>query len=188
MPDFVFVTSNDLKVLAAQQACDQYGITFDRKDLDISELQSDSGEEIARGKAEQAYAELGVPIAITDDSWIIPGLNGFPGPYMKHVNKWLSVDDYLNLTRHLEDRRIILRSIIVYQDERGQQVFSTDIAGLLMNEPRGKSDIKHFMITSFDGGANSAAETLAPGYSPLKDLRTTWDDLCEWLQASQVAA
>ena len=72
--------------------------------------------------AVEAYNALQSPLVVTDDSWIIPGLNGFPGPYMKQVNDWFTPDDWLHLTSGLADRRVILRQIIVYQDSTGQRL------------------------------------------------------------------
>jgi inosine/xanthosine triphosphate pyrophosphatase family protein len=77
--DFSFVTSNDIKFQAAKFFLDAHGITFDRQLIEFIEIQADEGGVIARNKAEQAYAALQRPIVVTDDSWLVPGLNGFPG-------------------------------------------------------------------------------------------------------------
>lgn len=182
MSDFTFVTTNDMKVRAAKTACDEFGVSFDRATIDFVEIQSSDGEDIACHKAEQAYAELQKPIVITDDSWLIPALNGFPGPYMKQVNDWFSTDDWLRLTRDLTDRRMILRQIVVYQDAGGQKVFNTDLEALLLSEPRDTNYVKHFSIISFDNGKHSAAEVTNRGESSIKDLLHSWHDLCTWLQ------
>ena len=179
---FTFVTSNEIKVLAAKSVCDSFALHFDNQSLDFVEIQADNGEIIAQHKAEQAYALLNQPIVITDDSWLIPGLNGFPGAYMKQVNDWFAPDDWLRLTRDLDDRRMILRQIIVYQDEHGQQLFSSDLEAMLLTEARSNSGIKHFSIISFDGGVHSAAEMVESGQSAIKDLPNSWHDLCLWLK------
>lgn len=178
--DFSFVTSNDIKYHAAKVVLDGYGIAFDRQIIDFIEIQADEGESIARHKAEQAYAALQRPIVVTDDSWLIPGLKGFPGAYMHQVNDWFTADDWLRLTRDLTDRRMILRQIIVYQDASGQQLFSSDIEALLLTESRTASGLNHFSIISFDGGKHSAAEVFEAGESAIKDLPNSWQILSEW--------
>ena len=182
MSDFTFVTSNDIKVQAATVVCNEFGFKFDRHVIDFVEIQSSDGQAIARHKAEQAYAELKQPVVVTDDSWLTPDLNGFPGPYMKQVNDWFSTDDWLRLTRDLEDRRMILRQIIVYQDVDGQHVFECELEALLLRESRSTTDIKHFSIISFDGGKHSAAEMSENGESAIKHLNNSWHDFCEWLK------
>lgn len=185
MSDFTFVTSNNIKVQAATAACNEFGISFDRTVIDFIEIQSSQGAPIARHKAEQAYSQLHKPIVITDDSWIIPALNGFPGPYMKQVNDWFSIEDWLRLTRDLTDRRMILRQIIVYQDSRQQRLFSCDLEAVMLRESRSATGIKHFSIISFDGGQHSAAELSERGESPIKHLPNSWHGLCKWLQKSK---
>lgn len=178
--DFSFVTSNDIKFQAAKFVLDTHGIIFDRQLIDFVEIQADDGESIARHKAEQAFAALQAPVVVTDDSWLIPGLNGFPGAYMHQVNDWFSADDWLRLTRDLVDRRMILRQIIVYQDVAGQQLFSSDIEALILHESRTSSGLKHFSIISFDGGRSSAAEVFEAGESAIKDLPNSWQAFSEW--------
>ena len=182
---FTFITSNDLKVLAAHEVCDAHHITFDRQATDFVEIQSDNGEAIARDKATQAYEKLKSPIVVTDDSWLIPGLRGFPGPYMKQVNDWFTPEDWLRLTRGLTDRRMILRQIIVYQDSDGQRVFTSDIESTLLTTSRSQSGHKHFSIISFDGGIHSAAEAVEAGHSAIQDKPNSWHELCAWLQSAR---
>lgn len=181
MTDLHFVTTNDHKLLSATEVCSQFGLKIIRHNLEFQEIQAETGEEIAADKVAKAYAKLGKPVAVTDDSWIIPGLNGFPGPYMKYMIHWLTVEDFLRLTSQLDDRRIILRQIIAYQDGEQSKVFSVDIEGLLLTEPRGTSPITHFSITSFDGGNHSAAELWGSGSSSISARHTAWHDVAEWL-------
>lgn len=171
-----------MKVAIATETCGRHDVSFARKHVDLIEIQSDSGEVIASHKAEQAYQLIKAPIAITDDSWLIPALGGFPGPYMKYINQWLRPEDILRIMYGLTDRRIILRQIVVYQDKHGQKMFSCDIPGLLLEEARGTASIPLFSVISFDGGKHSAAEQTRDGYTSIQDHKTAWDDVCEWLK------
>lgn len=181
---FAFVTSNDHKAATAKVMCDRYGIGFSRENIDLVEVQADEGEIIARGKVEQAFFTFKKPVVITDDNWLIPGLNGFPGPYMKYINQWFTPDDFLRLTRDLEDRRIIMRQIIAYKDSDNEKIFSVDIEGTLLKEARGSSEIPHFAVISFDGGKTSVAESeTGSGVTAVSEKPNAWHGLCEWLQA-----
>jgi XTP/dITP diphosphohydrolase len=180
MSDFTFVTSNDHKVRTAQTVCRDFGLTLERKNMDLLEIQSDSGEEIARFKVEQAYQAVQAPVAVTDDNWLIPGLNGFPGPYMKYINQWLKPEDFLNLTRSLEDRRIIMRHIIAYKDNFREKLFSVDIEAIILKQIQGSSVIPHFAVISFDGGGESAAEAETTGTSVVANRPNAWHEFCSW--------
>lgn len=183
MTELTFVTGNDLKFKTASHHCAKHGITLTQQDIETVEIQAETGEPIARHKANEAFQKLQKPVLVSDDTWVIPALNGFPGPYMKSVNHWFTPQDWLNLTLPLKDREIILRQIAVYQDEMEQVVFTYDLRATLLKDIRGTHKFPHLTITSFDGGKRSAAEVLAEGYSVIGDMQTVWDEVTSWLEA-----
>jgi len=183
MKRLVFVTGNATKFHAAAVICQQFGVQLAQMSLDIPEIQATDGEIIARDKADKAYAAFQKPLVVSDDSWLIPGLNDFPGPYMKFMNDWLGEDDWLHLTAPLTDRRVVLRQYAVYQDARMQQAFYRDVEGILLSEPLGSHEFKAMTLVSFDGGKTSAAQAISTRQSALVYAKreTTWHDLCTWL-------
>jgi XTP/dITP diphosphohydrolase len=177
----MYVTSNMEKFNQAKNTCQQFGIELVQdKSHDFQEIQSESGEEIALHKAAQAYALFKQPLVISDDSWDIPGLGGFPGSYMKSINQWFTSDDWLRLTKSLTDRRIILHQVVVYQDADGSQVFVKDLMGTLQTKSRGISPYAHATITSLDGGKTTTAEWHERGESASGDLQNPWHDFAKW--------
>jgi XTP/dITP diphosphohydrolase len=178
--NLLYVTGNMYKFRQAIANCTPAGISLEQAQLDIPEIQAAIGEEIARDKAAKAYALLQKPLVVSDDSWMIPGLNNFPGPYMKYVNEWFTVQDWLNLTRDLADRSIILHQAVVYQDEAEQFAFSVDIPGILLTEARGKSPYPHTTITSFDGGKHTNAEYHEKGESAAANHYNPWHEFVKW--------
>jgi XTP/dITP diphosphohydrolase len=183
MQQITFVTGNQLKMAAARAVCEPLDINVKQAILDIPEIQAEDAEIIARDKASKAYSALGEPVVISDDTWLIPGLNGFPGAYMKSMNHWLTSEDFLRLTLPLTDRRIILRQIIVYQDKSQQKVFSVDTVGQLLTEIRGQSPYPHTTITSFAEDGQSAAEVAATSTSAIAHRPTSWHQLVAWLSS-----
>jgi XTP/dITP diphosphohydrolase len=180
--EITFATGNAAKFRSASLICKQFDIKLHQATLEINEIQAEDATVIARDKAQKAYELVGSPTVVNDDSWIIPGLNGFPGPYMKSMNDWLTPEDFLRLTEPLTDRRVILAQYTVYQDKHGQQLFRRDIEGVLLPEIRGEyPDSPNMSIISFDDGKTSAAELLAKQLPVIDDYRTTWHDLGEWL-------
>jgi XTP/dITP diphosphohydrolase len=179
--EITFVTGNADKVWTANRICKDFGITLVQTTFDIVEIQAEDAEIIAREKAKRAYELVGGPVVVNDDSWIIPGLNGFPGPYMKSMNHWFSAEDFLRLTKPLTDRRIFLSQYTIYQDKNGARLFQRDIEGILLKEVRGEHAIApHTAITSFDGGANSVAENFSKDHPSIDQHQTTWHDFAKW--------
>ncbi len=182
MYKIINVTTNLIKLRIAANVCAPFGIELKRVSLDIDEIQAEGGHAIARAKAAEAFAQLQKPVVLSDDSWAIIGLKGFPGPYMKYVNQWFTADDWLRLTLPLTDRRIILQQWVAYHDSNEQKMFYTDVEGLLLSESKGSSRFPHMTITSFDDGKTSAAEAVVNYESAILNAnkRTSWHDFAEW--------
>jgi XTP/dITP diphosphohydrolase len=178
-----FVTGNDIKFNLAQSICAPLGVTLGREQLEIEEIQSDQAEKIAQRKAAEAFKQLGQSLVVSDDSWLIPGLNNWPGPYMKYMNDWLTAEDFLRLTAPLTDRRVILRQVIAYDDGKQQKTFTVDVEGKLLSRIRGASKYPSLTIFSFDGDA-SDSEADDAGYLAIVKQHNAWRDLVTWLKAS----
>jgi XTP/dITP diphosphohydrolase len=180
MNDLIYVTGNAIKFRQAAITCEPFGISLQQTELDIVEIQAETGEPVARDKAQKAFALLQKPLVISDDSWMIPGLNNFPGPYMKSMNHWFTPEDWLRLTNTLEDRTITLRQIVVYQDANDQQLFTVDVPGILLHEIRGTSPFSQSTIVSLDGGKRSAAEFHEKGESAAAQHHNPWHEFAKW--------
>lgn len=110
----VYVTRNELKFKVAVQSLQNSGISLERKSLNTPEIQSNRVEEIAEWSAVWASQHLNQPVVVMDSGYYIEALNGFPGPFIKFVNEWLSADDYLNLLQGKSNRRVIIRDCLAY--------------------------------------------------------------------------
>jgi inosine/xanthosine triphosphate pyrophosphatase family protein len=164
----------------------KFEIELEQIVIEIDEIQGENPELIIRDKARRAFELTHKPVVVSDDSWSIPGLNGFPGPYMKSMNHWFTPDDFVRLTRHLTDRRIYLNQFVAYQDEHETTVFSCDLSGTISKEPRGnygdpamkvvQMDIDEGKTLSevFDQGTAHSTERLS------KNGGDVWDVLAKW--------
>ena len=140
MKSIYFATSNQEKIQIAQTVCAEAGLTVQPVTLEIDEIQGEDPEVIVRDKAQRAYEQLGMPVVVSDDTWDIPSLKGFPGAYMKSINYWFTPDDFLRLMKGVDDRKIILHQYLAYTDGNVTEVFKNDMPGQIINEARGKSE------------------------------------------------
>lgn len=179
-------TTNAQKLLQGSVACNEHGVKLVQKKLDVDEVQSEDTEYVARRKAEASFALVKEPILVSDDSWSFAGLNGFPGTYAKSVNTWFSEDDFIRLTRDLEDRRAILTQTLVYQDEHEQIIFRKDTVGTLLKEPRGTAGITIQKVISFEPDGRSIAEVIGTGthYSGTQTLQV-WQEFAKWYKENK---
>lgn len=183
----IFVTGNADKFSNARTICKKFGVEISQVVADIDEIQGEDSEAIARDKARKAYELVGKPVIITDDSWDIIGLNGFPGAYMKSVSQWLTPQNFMNLMQDVEDRSVLLRQYLVYQDDKESVVFLKEHLGTVAAEPRGKSDNTWLNVVAMDADrGKTLAEAIADGDldNPERSAKTgdAWEDLLIWLK------
>jgi non-canonical purine NTP pyrophosphatase (RdgB/HAM1 family) len=154
-----YITENNNKFSTVKSFFEKNDIEIKQKILPIYEVQSSDGIEIAISKAVQAWELIKEPLFVNDAFWIIPSLKGFPGPYMKYINEWFEPEDFLNLMKDKKDRTIILRDTIVYIDKTGQNVFTDDYYGEILDKKyEGKCKYPLDAVVSFSKSKKSIAE------------------------------
>jgi inosine/xanthosine triphosphate pyrophosphatase family protein len=183
MQQLLFSTGNHEKFEIAQATCQPLGLELQMRAMDIDEIQAEDSEVVIARKARDAFAATGQPVVVSDDSWNIPGLRGFPGPYMKSMDYWFTPQDFINLTRPLEDRRIILVQLLAYQDTDTQKIFRREYTGALLTEPRGTygQPLKKVVTMPGDNGL-SIAEVYDQEHRVHTDREVSagWRDLATW--------
>jgi XTP/dITP diphosphohydrolase len=183
MKKVTFVTTNQLKFEMASQACSEHGIVLEQKTLEIDEIQSEDANDIAIDKAQKAFLQIEGPVLVSDDSWFFHGLNGFPGPYMHSMNRWLREEDFLNLTRPLQNKNVTLMQTVVYKDKTRQKLFSAEIKGHLIDEARGSSPSPNQQITVLDGdNGMTIGEIFERGKYTGRQASRVWLEFAQWYE------
>lgn len=150
MKYITFATTNSRKIGEANAALKDFNITVEPKQLEIDEIQDRDPIKIAKSKADEAFRQTGQPVVVTDTSWEIPALNGFPGGYMKEVGDWFDAQDFINLLKDYDDKTVSFIESIVYRDANQTKVFSQKFSGIIVDSPRGEgSSIEQ--VAEFDG-------------------------------------
>lgn len=172
-----YVTSNIEKVKVAQKRLEMFGILLKHEHLDLEEIQSDSIEEVAIHKANDAFQKLNTPILVNDAGWEIPSLNGFPGPYMKYINSWFSEDGLLRLVKDT-DRKIIYHEVFVYKSKDTIKVFKGYKEGTILTHPQGKGILTWKMVSLRDDGV-SISKAWELNIPPVEDY-PVWEEFAQW--------
>lgn len=173
-----FISSNNHKFKNAEHFLLPLGIEIEQKSVEVDEIQATTIERVALDKADKVFEILQKPLISTDHGWFIPGLNGFPGPYMKFMNDWLTPQNFLDLFAHLEDRRILMQEVVVYRDETQKKLFMIDHHGILLNESRGDNYYPAMTIASFTQGL-SVAEARDHDVDPYNSM-PLWQEFADW--------
>ncbi len=134
--ELVFVTGNENKALEAREIL---GLDLVWEKMDLKEIQSDSLEDIAKSKVDDAYSKLKRPCFVEDAGLFIKALNGFPGPYSSFVNRKLGCNGIIKLMEGITDRSAYFKAVIAFHDGKDIHVFSGKCNGKIALLARGKS-------------------------------------------------
>lgn len=186
MNPLIFCTGNQEKFANAELVCKSHSIDVVQRRLEIAEIQSENAEEILQDKLAKAYDLIGQPVLVSDDSWEIPDLKGFPGPYMKSINTWFKPEDYLRLTLPLEDRSIYLVQWLGFTDGTEVKTFQLRTKGTLLREIKGEYGAANHKLVTMDGdNGKSIAEIYDQGLN--RDDRAVsqnWHEFARWYKSA----
>lgn len=135
-----FVTTNTGKANEVRSLLKTFGIEIDVCTIKLTEIQSDSLEEIATKSCEEAHEILKGPVFVEDAGLFIECLNGFPGPYSSYVYRTIGIAGVLKLMRGEENRLARFKSCIACKlPGTPIKLFSGVCIGKISHEPRGSS-------------------------------------------------
>jgi inosine/xanthosine triphosphate pyrophosphatase family protein len=124
---------------------------------------------------------------VTDAGYYISALNGFPGPFIKYINNWLSAEDILNLMESKSDRSVIIRTCLAYcEPGKEAKVFEIEIHGSLSEKAEKNSTRKTTSIGEiFIPDGYNIVETRLSDEEILQfwiSKETFWGDLKKYLE------
>ena len=131
-----FVTGNLYKFQVAEKALEGTGIVLVQEKLDTPEIQSIDVEKISSYSAKWAAEKIGKPVTVTDAGYYIETLNGFPGPFIKYINQWLTSEDLINLMVGKTNRKVVVRDSLSYCEPGKDPVtFMGETFGIISPHP-----------------------------------------------------
>lgn len=181
-----FVTGNIYKFQVAQKALEGTGNELIQEKLETPEIQSTSVEEIASYSAKWAAEKTGKPVTVTDAGYYIETLNGFPGPFIKYINQWLTSEDLIKLMEGQTNRKVVVREGLAYC-EPGEEpvVFIGESIGSVAPRPvitdkQGSTPINEIFIP--DGYNKVETEISKDEMIEFWAKRDPWKKLAQYLK------
>ena len=139
MLKIIFATSNLNKAREVAHILESFRIDVKHVNLKLTELQSDSLEEIAKASALEAAHRVGKPVIVEDSGLFIRSLNGFPGPFSSYVQKTIGNKGVLKLMEGIGDREASFKSVVAYCDEKRKALsFTGEARGKVSYKEKGK--------------------------------------------------
>ncbi|NOZ81747.1 MAG: non-canonical purine NTP pyrophosphatase [Candidatus Micrarchaeota archaeon] len=186
-----FLTSNRGKFVTAQKRLEPHGINLRWLNKEVPESQSNDLREIASFKVRYAYDTVEKPVMCIDAGFVIPSLNGFPGPFTSYVLKTIGVEGILKLLEG-KDRDAYFDHALAYynSDLKEPVVFSHRVEGEIAEKPRGKrskwwwSDLFSVFIPKAGDGRVIGEYTLQEWEAVRRNSagETAYDKLVKWFR------
>lgn len=132
-----FVTTNKLKFEIAEAFFENLSGDYElvQYAIDTPEIQDTSVEEIARQSALWAAKETNEPSIKMDVGFFITALNGFPGPFVKYINDWLTQDNILKMMEEYTDRSAYFEdALAIAYPDGSSRVFVNKTLGSLTKQ------------------------------------------------------
>ena len=182
MKEILFATTNSRKIQEANETLNTFGIVVNPIKIEIDEIQHQDSAKITKAKARAAYEVTHKAVVVSDTSWEIPALGGFPGGYMKDVSFWFNSEDWLSLMSLHQDKTIYCHEHIAYFDGKELRHFVATYRGEFIDKPRGRIDtgesIEQVVILY---GDLTMAEYLARGsIASAGEVLDHWKQFGEW--------
>lgn len=133
--EIIFVTNNSYKFQIAKKQLKNSSFKLVQKKLNTPEIQDKSVKKVAEFSARWASNVLNKPVVVSDGGCYIKVLNGFPGPFIKYVNKWLSPKDLIAIMKNEKNRSLEWRSCLTYCEPKGDPIsFISIFKGKVSND------------------------------------------------------
>lgn len=144
----IFITGNEGKWRTANEILKNYDINLTHQKVETPEIQSIEVDDVAKFSAVYACKKLKTNVFVTDVGYYIEAMNGFPGPFIKYINCWLSSQNLLDLMVNKTNRNMIVKETVAYAEPGKEPViFSSKFtAQIASTAARGGSTIDQLMI------------------------------------------
>ncbi|HEX6258829.1 MAG TPA: non-canonical purine NTP pyrophosphatase [Candidatus Saccharimonadales bacterium] len=133
MKTLYFATSNSWKFQQGQAYLEQFGIKLKQAAMELPESRNEDVAEIAKEKANFAYAKLQQPVIVIDGAFHIKALNDFPKTMVKFTEKYLGAKGIVKLLEDKTDRAYEWPNTLCYKDGDTEECFTGYIHGQITN-------------------------------------------------------
>jgi len=136
----LFITGNRGKFVEAERLLGGFGIRLEQADLDITEPQADTLEEVVEKCAEEALKKTEECFIIEDSGLFVNSLNGFPGVYSSYVYRKIGCEGILKLLTGSSERSAYFMTALAYGSSRERiKLFTGRVDGAIATGQRGES-------------------------------------------------
>ena len=180
-----FATSNKHKVAEIGAVLAEHGFEVVPRKLPLIEPDFDSLEEVAKFKAQQAFAQLKQPVIVEDTGVFFEGYNNFPGAIAKRVYMGVGFGGLLALIKAAKNKRAFFRTVICFSaSDKEMHLFSGKLSGHLIEKivEEEKDRLPYEKIFVPDGETKTLVELDLAQKNRISHRAQAARKLAEWLK------
>ena len=130
----LFITGNPNKLKEAKEIMPE----IEGLDIDLPEIQELDTKKIIELKLHEAIKQKpGIDLIVEDQSLIIDGMNGLPGPFIKWFHKSLEIEGIYKMALKMGNQNAEARTIIGYCSSKGEIIFFESVVKGKIVAPKG---------------------------------------------------
>ena len=153
------VTGNQRKVQITKNSLAKYGYEVEQLKMETPEIQSADTEEVAKYSVKFAAEAANKAVIKNDVGMFIEALNGFPGPFVKFINKWFTAEKLVETYRDEANRKAYFIDALGYcEPGKEPMCFIAKTYGTLIDTPRGDNGVMVDSLFVPDGYNKTIAE------------------------------
>ena len=177
--ELLFATTNKNKL---REASEILGFEIQGVAVDVPEIQDIEVDKVIKAKCYSAYEKLQKPIIVEDTGLYFKALNSFPGALIKWALKSIGDKNLPKLLDSFENKNAYAKTSIGYFDGNNFHIFSGEIEGEIVPEPKGENGFGWDTIFKPKGYGKTFAEMTNEEKNSLSMRKISFEKLKEFLK------
>ena len=153
--------------------------------LDLPERQALDAREVIEAKARDAYRQLGKPVLVQDTALHVEAWGGLPGALIVWFLQTVGNEGICRMMRGWENRSAVAVFAVGFYDGMAFRCFTSEIAGRIVDGPRGEHGFGWDPIFAPDGHDKTFAEMTDEERAAVSMRRRAFEQFRDYLIASQ---
>jgi len=181
------VTGNLGKWKIASDIFKKYNVELLQEKMDTPEIQAFDVEEVSEFSAKYAALKLNKPVIKSDVGYYIEELNGFPGPFLKYINSYLTGEQILKLMDGKTNRTILLKECLTFATPSGETKSFTNVEkATLSNEAMGDGSAFDRIVIFENDELPKSMNSEEKNFKHFEESLVLYDQMAKYLEGIEI--
>ncbi len=177
-----FITGNKNKFNEAKEILGD----LEQLEIDLLEIQEESPQKIVEHKLKEALKHHKGPLIVDDVSLELDSLKGFPGPYVKWMEKQVGVENVYKLAKKLGKTKALAKTILGLAIDKDNIIFFEGEMEGSLSLPKGDNGFGFDLIFKPKGYKKTFAELSVGEKNKISHRGNAFRKLKEYLERNKL--